>query len=222
MARRRIGLQGGSFDPVHFGHLRAAEEVREQAGLDEIWQVLAARPPHKHTDIVTSVEHRRRMLELALSRAPGLRLCTIELERTGPSFTIDTIAALRERHADVDFTLLLGLDAFREIHSWHRAEELLGACDFAITSRPPDTVPTGLRNLSDLDLPIAVTGAFWYEEVQACFRHRNGRTLRFHSLTPLAISSSNLRERLRAGRSVRFLTDPDVIAYIEANGLYRA
>lgn len=220
MTPRRIGLQGGSFDPVHFGHLRAAEEVREQSGLDEVWLVLAAHPPHKPGNGVTPVEHRRRMLELALARAPGLRLCTIELERRGPSFTIDTITALRERHPDAEFTLLLGLDAFREIHTWHRAGELLGACDFAVTSRPPAAIPSGLRDLAEVDLPIAVREAFWYESGQACFRHRNGRTLRFHSLTPLAISSSSLRERLRSGRSVRFLTDADVIAYIEANALY--
>lgn len=221
MARRRIGLQGGSFDPIHFGHLRAAEEVREQAGLDEVWQVLAAHPPHKAREAVTPVEHRRAMLEIALAATPGLRPCTIELERTGPSYTVDTIAALAARHPDADFTLLLGLDAFREIHTWHRAADLLGACDLAVTSRPPDALGGAVRDLAALGLSIAVREAFWYDGARECFRHRNGRTLRFHSLTPLEISSSGLRRLLRDGRSVRFLTDPAVIAYIAEHGLYR-
>src|SRR5262249_32963665 len=125
---RRIGLFGGSFNPVHFGHLRAAEEGREGAGLEEVWLLLAAQPPHKHAHDVAAPDDRRRMLELAIGGAPHLKIETCELERSGPSYTIDTVHALRHAHPRLEISLILGLDAFREIHSWHRYADLLGEC----------------------------------------------------------------------------------------------
>lgn len=221
MAARRIGLQGGSFDPVHFGHLRAAEEVREALGLDEVWLVLARTPPHKRAEDVTDAAHRRRMLELALRAAPGLRVETVELERSGPSYTVDTVRDLGTRHPDARFSLILGLDAFRDIASWHSHEELLAACDLIVTSRPPDAVGPEPDALDRLDLPIAVARAFWYDNPHRCFRHSSGRRLDLVRVTGLDISSSRLRELVRSGRSIRFLTDPDVVAYVAAHGLYR-
>ena len=222
MGTRRIGLQGGSFDPVHFGHLRAAEEVRERAGLDEVWLVLARVSPFKVRSGTSPAEDRLRMLELALEGAPGLRPCTVELEREGPSFTVDTVAELARRHPDASFTLVLGLDAFREIHGWHRWTELLSSCDLAVTSRPPERVEEGARALASLGLPIAVQEAFWYDPTQACHRHRSGRRLDFHPLTALDISSTAIRRLVREGRSIRFLTDRAVADWIATRGLYRA
>jgi nicotinate-nucleotide adenylyltransferase len=220
-APRRIGLQGGSFNPVHFGHLRAAEEVRERVGLAEVWLVLAASPPHKEGHDVADAGDRLHMLELALRGAPHLRVETCELDRPGPSYTIDTVHALRAAHPDTEFSLVLGADAFREIHSWHRFEELLAACDLVVTSRPPDEVRTGPDALSALGLPIAVREAFWYDEAQECFSHRSGRRLELVPVTNLDVSASKLRALVRSGRSIRFLTDPDVVAFISARGLYR-
>lgn len=222
MARRRIGLFGGSFNPVHFGHLRTAEEVREQAALDELWLVLASEPPHKRPGEVADAADRLRMLELATARAPGMRIETAELERPGPSYTIDTLHTLRRCHPEVDFSAILGQDAFREIDSWHRFEELLGECDWIITSRPPVVATSGAAALTVLGAPIAVTRAFWYEPEQKCYRHRSGRRLDVLPVTGLDISASELRALVRAGRSIRFLTDPDVIDYIAARGLYRS
>lgn len=222
MAARSIGLQGGSFDPVHFGHLRAAEEAREALGLDEVWLLLARTPPHKRADEVGDAVHRRRMLELALRGASGLRIETCELERTGPSYTIDTVHELAARHPDARFSLILGIDAFREIASWHRHEDLLAACDLIVTSRPPDALSPGPEALERSGLPIAVARAFWYDASHRCFRHSSGRRLDLVPVTGLDISSSRLRELVRSGRSIRFLTDPDVVAYVAAHGLYRA
>lgn len=223
MARRRhVGLQGGSFNPVHLGHLRTAEEVREAAGLDEVWLVLARTPPHKHPGDVAEARHRRRMLELALGGAPGLRVETAELERPGPSYTVDTVRELAASHPDADFRLILGLDAFREVASWHRHEELLAACDLIVTSRPPEAVPGPPGALSGLWLPIAVAEAFWYDAEHQCYRHRSGRRLDFLAVTALDISASRIRELVRAGRSIRFLTPPDVVEYVAREGLYRA
>ena len=221
MVRRRVGLQGGSFDPVHFGHLRAAEEVRERAALDEVGMVLARVSPFKVKAGTSPVEDRLHMLDLALAGAENLRPCAVELERPGPSFTVDTVSELARRHPDTDFTLILGLDAFREIHGWQRWSDLLSSCDLAVTSRPPCQVASGPEALPALDLPIAVREAFWYDEAQACHRHRSGRRLDFHPLAALDISSTRLRELVRHGRSIRFLTDRAVVDHIAAHGLYR-
>lgn len=221
MAERRIGLFGGSFNPVHFGHLRSAEEVREQAGLAEVWLIPAAVPPHKPPGELAAAAERLRMLELALGDAPHLRVLPVELARAGPSYTFDTLRGLTAAHPDTSFALILGLDAFRELHTWHRWEELIRECDLIVTSRPPDRGAAGPDALSALGLPIAVQKAFWYETDQACFRHRSGRHLDFIPVTGLDISASRLRELVRAGRSIRFLTPPPVIAHIAAHGLYR-
>ncbi|MFM7735309.1 MAG: nicotinate-nucleotide adenylyltransferase [Alphaproteobacteria bacterium] len=221
MGVRRIGLQGGSFDPVHFGHLRAAEEVRERAALDEVWLLLARVSPFKVRSGTSPAEDRLRMLELALDGSPALRPCTVELEREGPSFTVDTVAELARRHPDASFTLILGLDAFRDIHGWHRWDELLSSCDLAVTSRPPERVVPGRDALASAALPIAVQEAFWYDDVQACHRHRSGRRLDFHPLTALDISSTTIRRLVREGRSIRFLTERAVVDWIATRGLYR-
>jgi nicotinate-nucleotide adenylyltransferase len=218
---RRIGLQGGSFNPVHFGHLRAAEEVRELAGLDEVWLVLAASPPHKDRRDVADARHRLAMLELAVRGAPHLRIEPCELSRPGPSYTIDTVHALRASHPGVDFALVLGIDAFRDIVSWHRFEDLLGACDVIVTSRPPERVERGPDALERLAIPIAVREAFRYEAEREWFRHRSGRRLELVPVTGLDISASQLRDLVHAGRSIRFLCDRDVVSYIDAHGLYR-
>ncbi|HZR83194.1 MAG TPA: nicotinate-nucleotide adenylyltransferase [Candidatus Binatia bacterium] len=218
---RRIGLQGGSFNPVHFGHLRAAEEVRERLGLAEVWLVLAANPPHKRRGDVADAADRLRMLELALRSAPGLRIETCEIARSGPSYTIDTIHALGAAHPGCEFCLILGADAFREIDSWHRWEDLVASCDLVVTSRPPDAVASGPDALAAIGAPIAVRRAFWYDEKREWFRHPSGRRLEFVPVTALDISASQLRDLVRAGRSIRFLTDPEVVAYIAERGLYR-
>ena len=218
---RRIGLLGGSFNPVHFGHLRAAEEVRELAGLAEVWLVLAANPPHKESHDIAPAEDRLRMLELALGDASHLRIETCELARRGPSYTIDTVRELGATQPGIEPSLILGLDAFREIATWHRYTELLAECDLLVMSRPPDPLPSGPDALAAIDLPIAVRGAFWYEADRGWFRHRSGRRLEFVPVTALDISASNLRQRVREGRSIRFLTAPEVVAYIASRGLYR-
>jgi nicotinate-nucleotide adenylyltransferase len=220
MAARRIGLLGGSFNPVHFGHLRAAEEVREDAMLDEVWLVLSANPPHKGSQEIADAADRMQMLELAIGDATHLRIEACELARTGFSYTIDTVRALSAAHPGVEFSLILGLDAFREIHSWHRYDELLGECDQIVISRPPDPLPHGAGALAALDLPIAVRQAFWYEAERECFRHRTGRRLEFRQVTGLDISASKLRSLIREGRSIRFLTAPGVVSFVAERGLY--
>jgi nicotinate-nucleotide adenylyltransferase len=220
--RRRIGLYGGSFNPVHNGHLRTAVEVREHAGLDEVWLIPVHVPPHKDGAGLADAAARFRMLELAVAKTPSLRACDIELTRPGPSFTIDTLDLLREQHSDVDFALVLGFDAFREIHTWKEYERLFASCDLVVTSRPPHVVRTGDDITHFGKLPIAVTRGFCYDDHVRCYLHNSGHRLEFVPVTALDISASFIRDQIAAGRSVVFLTPDEVVDYIDREQLFRS
>lgn len=180
----------------------------------------AHRPPHKGAHDVAPAADRLRMLELALAGTPGMRVEPIELERSGPSYTIDTVRLLTERHPERRFVLVLGMDAFRELHTWHRFTELPGACDLVVTSRPPDAVEAGPDALVRATSSIAVREAFRYVPDIRSFRHSSGNRLDFVPVTALDISASAIRAAVAAGRSIRFLTPEPVAAYIRAHGLY--
>ncbi len=216
----RIGLLGGTFDPVHLGHLRMAVEVREEAGLGEVWLVPAREPPHRSGDVLAPAEDRRAMLESAVGTAPGLRVEPLELERPGPSFTIDTLRELAARHPETAFALILGYDAFREIHSWREFEAIFACVDLVVTSRPPDVVGRGEDSGHFARLPIAVTRNFFYDDHAACYLHGSGHRLEFVPVSGLDISSSDIRCRLGSGRSIRYLVPDAVSAHIFRRGLY--
>jgi nicotinate-nucleotide adenylyltransferase len=207
----RIGLFGGTFDPVHLAHLRTAEEVREALALDHVELVLSARPPHKAPGTQASIEHRRRMLELAISDDSHLRLNLSELDREGPSYSIDTVRTTQARDPDAALTFILGADAFADIATWKEYEIFLSLCDVCVISRP------GAPND---ELPIAVKNAFCYEPSRGVYVHRSGRALRFLPVTGLMISASDIRRRRAEGRSVRYLVPDAVAAYLADNGLY--
>lgn len=210
---RRIGLLGGTFDPIHIGHLRAALEVAEQFALDELRLIPSARPPHRGAPQV-SAEARLDMARLAVQGVAPLTVDDRELRRDRPSWTIETLESLRgELGAEVRLFLLLGWDAFCGLPGWHRWEELLEHCHILVLQRPDadSDAPETLRNLlaarsvadpRSLDGPAGQIAFVWQ--------------------MPLAVSATQLRERLAAGRSIRFLVPDAVLAYIHAHGLYRA
>ncbi len=218
----RVGLYGGSFNPIHLGHLRTAVEVRAGAELDAVWLVPAHQPPHKAASGIAPAADRLAMLEVAIERVPGLRAEPIELERSGPSYTIDTLRLLRERHPGVDFALILGFDAFLELHTWHQYETLVAECDFIVTTRPPHPVSRGANPGQLEKLPIAVTKGFWYDERVGRYTHDSGHRLEFLPVTQLDISASALRADVARGTSIRFLVPDSVHSYILEHGLYRA
>jgi nicotinate-nucleotide adenylyltransferase len=220
--RRRIGLFGGSFNPVHNGHLRTAVEVHERAGLAEVWLVPVHVPPHKDGAGLAAAAARFRMIELAVTKTPELRPCDVEIARPGPSFTIDTLDLLRERHPDIDFALVLGFDAFREIHTWKDYERLFATCDLLVTSRPPHEVRTGDDIAHFGKLPIAVTRGFWYDDHVRCYVHNSGHRLEFIPVTALDISASRIRQQIAAGHSLVFLTPDEVVDYIDREQLFRS
>lgn len=194
------GILGGTFDPVHLGHLRAATELLTKAGLCEVWLMPNADPPHRAVPTVASPADRLRMVELAIAGVEGLRACAIEVERGGPSYTVDTIAELRRSYPGQLFTLLLGFDAALQIKRWHRAEALLREASFVIFSRPLTDFSPG--EIERLGFP-------------------KGRTRRIVIETP-PISARSVRERLRLGESVQGMLDEAVIDYIRERGLYPA
>ena len=147
----RVGIFGGTFDPVHLGHLILAEQCREQGRLDQVWFLPAPRPPHKHGQPVTRFDQRVEMIHLAIAGQPAFRVDEIEKERSGPSFTVETVAELRRRHPADDFYLLVGSDTLEEIHTWYEPARLLNMVGLLVMTRPghpprsPDNVREALR-----------------------------------------------------------------------------
>ena len=210
---RRIGILGGTFNPVHIGHLRSAVEVADALQLDELRLIPSARPPHRSAPEV-SAQDRLAMVREAVQGVACLSVDARELERDKPSYTIDTLESIRaELSGDDQLFLVLGWDAFCGLPAWHRWEELLQHCHILVLQRPDADVepPDELRNLlaarSESD-PTAMSGP--------------AGNISFVWQTPLAVSATQIRQLLASGKSVRFLVPDAVLAYIEAHELYRA
>jgi nicotinate-nucleotide adenylyltransferase len=213
----RLGIFGGTFDPVHIAHLRCAEEARETLALDRVLFIPAATPPHKRHRPVAPAQHRLAMLRLAIAGNRAFRVSAMELERSGPSYSVDTLRRLRaELPARADLVFLLGLDAFREIHTWKEHRALFGLADFAIFARPGYR----LRSLRAL-LPVASRSEFCYGRTRLTLEHKSGSQVRFLDLTALDISASAIRKRVARAQSVRYLVPLPVERYIARHRLYR-
>ncbi len=209
---RRIGLLGGTFDPIHYGHLRSALEVHEWLELDELRLIPSARPPHRDVPGATA-RQRLDMVNLAAARATGLKVDDRELNRDRPSFTVETLESLRaEIGDDVALFMVVGWDAFCGLPSWHRWDELLELASLVVLQRPDyDLDPPEV--LKDLMAARSVS-----EPSQA--RAPSGEIVCL-AQTPLAISATHIRALVSAGRSPRFLLPDAVLGYIETHGLYR-
>ena len=200
--QRKIGLMGGTFDPVHHGHLLMAEAVREQYGLDKVLFIPAAQPPHKQGRKVAPAYMRLLMTEMAVCDNPYFEVSQIELHREGPSYSVDTLRELRSLHgSETEFYFITGADAVNELATWHEPEELLRLCHFIAATRQGCA----------LNLPR--------------LRRELGERVvreRIHELsTPeLEISSTNIRARIRVGLSIKYLVPGTVEAFIYKEGLY--
>jgi len=196
---KRVGILGGSFNPVHHGHLMLARDALEQFDLSEVRFVPCARPAHKRGDSLAATVHRLRMLELALAGEP-FTISSIELERTGISYAIDTVKHLAQYEPDVEWCWIIGSDTLKDLHTWYNLSELLQLCRFVTLSRPgfhPEP--------ADLRLP-----PLWHDRLLADVRVGH----------LMDISSSDIRERVASGRAIRFLAPDAVCDYIERNKLY--
>ncbi|MGH7895264.1 MAG: nicotinate-nucleotide adenylyltransferase [Candidatus Binatia bacterium] len=211
-----IGILGGTFDPVHLAHLRVAEELFEAERLDELRFVPCAVPPHKARADVADAAHRLRMVELAIAGRPAFRAWDVELGRAGPSYSVDTLRALRgEVGADGRIVFALGRDAFEELHTWKEYATIFDLCDVVVLTRPPHVTP-----LASTDFPVATREAFGYDPPSAAFRHVSGHRVTLLRVTHLDISATDVRARVRTGRSIRYLVPDPVSAYVQAHGLY--
>ncbi len=195
----RIGVYGGSFDPIHIGHLRSALEVSQAQELDELRFLPSGNPPHRARAQVAN-EHRLKMLQLAVDDAPGIGIDDRELGRKSTSYSIDTLETIQAENPQADLTLIIGMDQFNAFDTWHRWQELLQRVELVVMERPGETLSGSAYQLmaSSLQKRISIV-----------------------SVTQLEISSSRIRKDLQAGLDIRFLVPYAVRDYILSQDLYK-
>lgn len=223
MSKMRIGLFGGTFNPIHFGHLRAALEVREGFGLDQVLLIPAAVPPHKDRGALAAAADRLRMIELAAEGMPGMAASDVEIRRAGSSYTVDTVRHFhRELPAGTDIFLIVGLDAFLEIDTWKSFRELLALVPVIVISRPDASLRSaGAEREAVADfIHSRIAPSCTLSMDPAGFRCEGVRGVTLFPVTALDISSRRIRELAAAGRSIRFLVPEPVRHHIKAKGLY--
>lgn len=196
MTSGRLGIYGGTFNPIHTGHLIIAQEIYEQCSLDKLLFMPSARPPHKQNDYIVSPEHRYRMAELAIGNDRRFEVSDLEIQRPGLSYTIETLRALRDLYDPaVAIFFIIGADSLLEIDTWRAPDQVFELATVAVVPRP--------------DVDLAQANAKW-------------RNLSMIIDAPeIEISSTDIRKRAADGRSIRYLTPRSVAAYIEEHGLYK-
>jgi nicotinate-nucleotide adenylyltransferase len=197
----RLGIMGGTFDPIHVGHLAVAEEAREALRLDRVLFVPAGEPPHKPPGSVTAVTQRVAMVELAIADNPAFELSRVEVDRSGPSYTVDTVEQLARERAGAELVVILSVETFAELSTWHEADRLFAAARVAVVPREGYPAPD----------PAWLAAAF--PGIEDRVDYLEGPRL--------GLSSTALRGRVAAGRSIRYLVPPAINAYIKDQQLYR-
>ncbi len=200
--KHRVGILGGTFDPIHVGHLMTAEAVRNEYHLEKVIFIPAAIPPHKQGQKVTPAIHRFMMTVLATCSNPYFEVSSLEMNRPGPSYTIDTIYELVHRFGnDTDFYFITGADAIQEIPTWDRIEELLGLCQFIAATRQ-GCVPN-------------------VDNIKEYFGELGEKRIHRLATPELEISSTDIRERIKKGYSIKYIVPTAVEQYIYKEGLYK-
>ncbi|MGE5702688.1 MAG: nicotinate-nucleotide adenylyltransferase [Clostridia bacterium] len=191
---KRVGILGGTFDPIHLGHLIAADQALEQANLDEVWFMPARIPPHKQGKGISAEQHRYKMIQLAIAEHPAFRVIDIEFQRTGPSYTFDTMTELIHRHPDVSFSFIIGGDMVKLLPKWYRVDELIQLVQFIGLNRPGSKLE----------------------------QNRYTSQVTFVEMPAWELSSSFIREKAAAGKSIRYFVPDAVAVYIKEQGLYES
>ncbi len=212
---RLVGILGGTFNPIHYGHLRMAQELADGLGMDEVKFIPSANPPHKDS-VTVSAEHRAAMVKLAIADNPKFAIDELELSRDGASYTIDTLISLRETLGkDTSLCLMMGSDAFVKLNTWHRWQELLDYAHIILVQRPDN---------AKLQPPLhkevqALLEAHYTEQISELSKENSG-LINMQQITAQDISSSQIRENLKHGVSVRYLLPNNVAEYIAQQNLY--
>ena len=221
----RLGVLGGSFDPVHNGHLALAQEAKKKFKLDRIIFIPAFQSPHKTNQTPMDAFHRVQMLELALDDEPCFQISRIELDREGLSYTIDTIDALKAIHDPAELFLILGIDAFKTLDTWKDSSRLTETCHLLVSTRPghnPKKIEPCVQKI------FQTSGSFPYSparqlEGNTIFQHqKTGTEIVFFDLTPTNISSRQIRKLIAENQGLKNLLPHNVENYIIENRLYRS
>lgn len=197
-----LGIMGGTFDPVHIGHLLAAEWVRSEFAMDKVIFVPAASPPHKNAGEITSIEHRYQMVELAIKDNPYFEISPLEKERGGKSYTVDTMAYFKELYPEKDLYFIMGADSLLSFPAWKNTDLLVKLCSFIVVSRPGYVVPD--RFWETKGLPALLRQKLYLVEIPG-----------------MDISSSQIRERVKRDKSIKYLLPREIEEYIYKHKLYR-
>jgi len=211
----KIGLMGGTFNPVHLAHLRIAEEARELCALDQVLFIPAADPPHKPLAGEVPFARRYEMVRLAIAGNAAFEISDIEGKRGGKSYSIDTINSFRAAQPDDRLFFIIGSDSFVEIGLWYRFAEIFRSCSLIVVERPGCPVDDPLTAL-----PIAIRGEFGYNAAANSLEHHSGETVHFMKGCPLDISSTDIRRLVAAGHSITYLVPPEVETYIKEQRIY--
>ncbi len=198
----RLGLYGGTFDPVHFGHLLLAEQCREQLELDEIWLIPAGAPPHKQGETITDGNARAEMLELATAGMPEFHVQRFELHREGPSYTVDTLQRLHDEDDSRDLFFLMGADSLEELETWREPDHITDLATVVAVNRGDDPLP----DQQSLEMKLG---------------DKIARRIAYAQMPGVDYSSTDIRARIAKGKSVRFQIPRAVEEYIRQHNMYQ-
>jgi nicotinate-nucleotide adenylyltransferase len=216
---QRLGIIGGTFNPIHYGHLAAADEVRDRLKLDQVLFIPSFLPPHKQEEDMPSAAQRMEMARLAVKGHDQFKVSDLEVKRGGKSYTIDTIEALRSLHTDSDLYFITGLDSFLDIQTWKEWERLLRICSFVVLSRPgysfADLKKIEFMNGSSRDL-----AALDRQETSETVVTSDAVKIILERISLYDISSTDIRTRVRQARTIKYHLPESVEHYIIENKLY--
>ncbi len=211
----RIGLLGGTFNPIHYGHLHIAEAVMKDCALEQIWFIPTCRPPHKPLAAEVSFADRRTMVELALQGHPRFRVCDIEGRRGGASYSVETLEQLHRQFPQHEFFFIMGADSFQEISLWKNYPRLFDFAHIVVTARP------GFAGSLEECLPVAIADRFCYDSESKKLLCDTGFSLILVAHTCLPISSTAVRRQIALHLDVSSVLPAAVIEYIQVHGLYQ-
>jgi len=217
---KHIGLFGGTFNPIHIGHLRSAWEVHQEFNLDVTYLIPSAIPPHKSPRGIAGIMDRLQMVRLAVSNCPEFDVSDTELRRSGPSYSIDTIRYFSSEFSnDSKLYLIVGIDAFLEIDTWKFFGEIFRRIPFIVMMRPNRGRPEQ-KILADF-LTSKVSGGYQFDETRHAFVNGDFQNVYVMNVTLMDISATNIRKMILDKKSIRFLVPDAVEQYIHTKGLYQ-